>query len=258
MEKVINDVSLDTITKLVTTVYKNVKTDVSFKEALSYVNYLPNLSIDNINMNNTLPGEPKHQEKWFFIVDDAAIDPFVDEKILGIPSIGTPRTKIYVVSGDGNNESYETNTYSNDNVTVEQTDDDYNQELIDQEKSQEEAELEAVEGDEESTETTGEVNDAENAPFTETENNGDIPAINGGSSIQGTQETVPENNNSAPVINEGNAGAVNGEGNIEGNIENQEPIFEGSTENVSTTSEESNTENESLFINEGDMLSGIQ
>lgn len=148
MNKVINDVSIDTIAKLVSSVYKNVKTDVSFTEALSYVNYLPNLSINNLKMN-TLPGEPKRQGKWYFIVDELAVDHFVDENILGVPSIGTTRTKIPVVSGNGYEESYEESYTPSNDTSSEVVEDDYNEALIEQEKEQEEAANENVEGAEE-------------------------------------------------------------------------------------------------------------
>ena len=257
MDKVINDVSLDTITKIVTTIYKNVKTDVSFSEALSYVNYLPNLSVSNLKMN-TLPGEPVHQSKWYFIVDESAVDDFVNENILGIPSIGTPRTKIPVISGDGDNESYDTSDYSNNEVIEQEPDDDYNQELIDQEKSQEEAALEGEEDSGESTEENieviGDPNSIESASGIETENTETSSSTNGESGIGNAPAVVPENDTAyPPTTSEGNV--PESEGSVEST---QEPIFEGGTESVPPTSQEGDMSNEPLFINEGDMLSGMQ
>ena len=250
MDKVINDVSLDTITKLVTTVYKNVKTDVSFTEALSYVNYLPNLSVSNIRMN-TLPGEPVHQEKWFFAVDEAAVDSFVDENLLGIPSIGEGRTKIPVISGNGYSESYETYTPSNNEVDMQEPDDDYNQELIDQEKSQEEAEAQEEQKDQILEESTGTEDTI--TPSGEGENNTLSPSVGDENGTEGIQPVAPENNNNPSVETGGNTSSVNGEGNLE----SQEPLFEGGNESVPPSNRESDTENDTLFINEGDMLSGM-
>lgn len=251
MDKVINNVSLDTITKLVTTVYKNVKTDVSFKEALSYVNYLPNLSVDNIKMN-TLPGEPVHQEKWFFAVDEAAVDSFVDENLLGIPSIGEGRTKIPVVSGNGYSESYETYTPSSNEVETQEPDDDYNQELIDQEKSQEEAEAEEEQKDQIGEETVGTENTT--TPSSEGENNTSSSFGEGESGTEVIQPTVPEDNTNPPFENGGSSSVINGEANVEG----QEPIFDNSVEGGTALDEATNIENEELFINEGDIASVMQ
>ncbi len=85
-DKVINDMPMTKLVEVATAVYKNVKTDIRFKEIMDYVNYIPYLKIDKITFA-TLPGESAQiGNLWYYLVDEQALVGFVDEHFYNILS----------------------------------------------------------------------------------------------------------------------------------------------------------------------------
>ena len=91
-KKVINDVSLGKIIDIVTAIYSNIKTDISFQEALSYINYLPYLSANNIILE-TLPGESMLEDVWYYIVDEDEVLHLVNKQFYGMTSMLEPTSE---------------------------------------------------------------------------------------------------------------------------------------------------------------------
>jgi len=81
-DKVLNDLSVTNIVRIITSVYNNVQTDISLKEAIDYTAYLEPISKRNITMK-TLPGESSREDKWYYIVDENEITTFVNENFYG-------------------------------------------------------------------------------------------------------------------------------------------------------------------------------
>lgn len=75
-KKVLDIHSLSHLTGLISAAYKNITTDISFKEAVSYLPYLNSISADSI-IFQTLPGEPVREERAYFIVDEEAAKSYV-------------------------------------------------------------------------------------------------------------------------------------------------------------------------------------
>lgn len=88
-DKVFNDVSVGKIIDVVTAVYSNIKTDVSFQEMLDYINYLPYLSAKNIVLE-TLPGESRLEEVWYYIVDEEEVVKLVNKQFYGMTTVLHP------------------------------------------------------------------------------------------------------------------------------------------------------------------------
>lgn len=83
-DKVLNDLSLGKIVDLITTVYSNLKTDVSFDEALSYTNYLSHISVDNMELK-TLPGDDAWIDgRSYYLADEDNLTEFVNKEFYGI------------------------------------------------------------------------------------------------------------------------------------------------------------------------------
>ena len=85
-DKVINDVSVEKVVDVLTAIYANIKTDISFNEALNYVQYLPYLSVNNIELK-TLPGESKLEDVWYYIVDEEETMMYVNEAFYGMKPV---------------------------------------------------------------------------------------------------------------------------------------------------------------------------
>ena len=75
-KKVLDIHSLSHLTGLISAAYKNIKTDISFKEAVSYIPYMNSISADSI-IFQTLPGEPVREDRAYFIVDEEAAKDYV-------------------------------------------------------------------------------------------------------------------------------------------------------------------------------------
>lgn len=83
--KVLNDMSLTKIVDVITSIYGNVKTDIGLGEALSYTNYLSYISMDKLKLK-TLPGNDVREDRSYYIVDQDAMMPFINEVFYGIPN----------------------------------------------------------------------------------------------------------------------------------------------------------------------------
>lgn len=81
-DKVLNELSISNIISIITSVYSNIQTDISLKQAIDYTAYLEHISVDNIIMK-TLPGESVEEELWYYIVDEAEVAAFVNENFYG-------------------------------------------------------------------------------------------------------------------------------------------------------------------------------
>ncbi|MBE6023321.1 MAG: LytR family transcriptional regulator [Cellulosilyticum sp.] len=82
-DKLINEVSVGTVIDVLTAIYMNIKTDVSFSEVLEYIQYLPYLSMNNIELT-TLPGQSQLEEVWYYIMDEEEAKRYVDRVFYGI------------------------------------------------------------------------------------------------------------------------------------------------------------------------------
>lgn len=85
-DKVLNDLSVTNIINIITSIYSNVRTDVSLKEAIDYTAYLEHISIGKITMQ-TLPGESVREDKWYYIVDEDEVAAFINENFYGVMPI---------------------------------------------------------------------------------------------------------------------------------------------------------------------------
>lgn len=86
-DKILNDLSVTNIINIITSVYSNVQTDVSLKEAIDYTAYLDHISDGNITMK-TLPGESVREDLWYYIVDEDEVPTFVNENFYGeVPTV---------------------------------------------------------------------------------------------------------------------------------------------------------------------------
>lgn len=81
-DKVLNELSISNIISIITSIYSNVQTDVSLKQAIDYTAYLEHISIGNITMK-TLPGESVREDLWYYIVNEDEIPTFVNENFYG-------------------------------------------------------------------------------------------------------------------------------------------------------------------------------
>ena len=81
-DKILNDLSVTNIINIITSVYSNVQTDVSLKQAIDYTAYLEYISEGNMIMK-TLPGESVREDLWYYIVDEAEVATFVNEHFYG-------------------------------------------------------------------------------------------------------------------------------------------------------------------------------
>ena len=77
-KKVLSIRSIPQITGLISSVYKNIKTDITLTEALSYVAYLKDLSVDKMTFK-TLPGESAREDGlWYFFPDEIETSQYID------------------------------------------------------------------------------------------------------------------------------------------------------------------------------------
>lgn len=77
-EKVINKSTSTDLLKMVTAVYSDLKTDIKLSEAKDYLKYISQFKVDNITFA-TLPGEAVRQDKWYYILDQAEVDAFMQK-----------------------------------------------------------------------------------------------------------------------------------------------------------------------------------
>ena len=68
-KKVLSIKSLKQLTGIITSAYKNVTTDIALAEAISYLSYLNEISLENIRFK-TLPGETVQEDLSYYIVDE--------------------------------------------------------------------------------------------------------------------------------------------------------------------------------------------
>ena len=66
--------------KIANAVYSDIKTDIKFSELKNYMAYATQFQLNNITFA-TLPGEAVREDKWYYILDQAQIDAFM-QKIL--------------------------------------------------------------------------------------------------------------------------------------------------------------------------------
>lgn len=77
-KKVLSIRSIPQITGLISSVYNNIKTDISLTEAFSYAAYLKDLSVDNMTFK-TLPGESAREDGlWYFFPDEIETSQYID------------------------------------------------------------------------------------------------------------------------------------------------------------------------------------
>ena len=81
-DKVLNNLSVSDIISIITSIYSNVQTDVSLKQAIDYTAYLEHISVGNITMK-TLPGESVREDLWYYIVNEDEIPTFLNENFYG-------------------------------------------------------------------------------------------------------------------------------------------------------------------------------
>lgn len=106
-DKVLNDLSIKKVVDVITSIYSNVKTDISLQEALSYTNYLSYLSLDNMSLK-TIPGKSVKEDLWYYEVDEDKIMEFVDEEFYGIVAIIQDQEEESDGQGSSNTDEMET------------------------------------------------------------------------------------------------------------------------------------------------------
>ncbi len=80
-KKVISNKNIDQLKKVATTVFKNLKTDISLNTILNYVPYVINFNIDNLEAEQ-LPGTPKMMnDLWFYKADSAKTKNLINEYV---------------------------------------------------------------------------------------------------------------------------------------------------------------------------------
>ena len=111
-DKVLNDLSLGKIVDLITTVYGNLQTDVSFDEALSYTNYLSHISVDNMGFR-TLPGDDAWIDgRSYYLADEGNLMEFVNEEFYGIGALEDEESLETIDSQASENETESISTES--------------------------------------------------------------------------------------------------------------------------------------------------
>ncbi len=78
--KVINESTPADLLKMATAVYSDLKTDIKLGEVKDYLKYVSQFKAENITFA-TLPGEAVRQDKWYYILDQAEVDAFMQKII---------------------------------------------------------------------------------------------------------------------------------------------------------------------------------
>lgn len=77
-QQLINDATSADLLKMVTAVYSDLKTDIKLGEAKNYLKYISQFKVDKITFE-MLPGEAVRQDKWYYILDQAEVDAFMQK-----------------------------------------------------------------------------------------------------------------------------------------------------------------------------------
>lgn len=64
--------------KIINTVYSDLKTDIKFNELQTYIGYANQFKLSDITFA-TLPGEAVREDKWYYILDQAEVDAFMQK-----------------------------------------------------------------------------------------------------------------------------------------------------------------------------------
>ena len=76
--KVLSSDTLSKLPKIVPIIFSTVKTDMELTEIPQYYSYIKKFDLDQLTFN-IVPGEAAHQDRWYFILDKAAMPAFLDE-----------------------------------------------------------------------------------------------------------------------------------------------------------------------------------
>ena len=64
--------------KIINTVYSDLKTDIKFNELKTYISYANQFKLSDITFA-TLPGEAVREDKWYYVLDQAEVDAFMQK-----------------------------------------------------------------------------------------------------------------------------------------------------------------------------------
>lgn len=106
-EQIINDATPTDLLKMVTAVYSDLKTDIKLSEAKEYLKYISQFKVENITFA-TLPGEAVRQDKWYYILDQAEVDAFM-QKIMYDRDVPIIREEVATPSGKSATSVQESN-----------------------------------------------------------------------------------------------------------------------------------------------------
>ena len=76
--KVLSSSSTSDLLKIITAVYGDLKTDITMGEAKDYLKYVSQFKSENITFA-TLPGEAVREDKWYYILNQAEVDAFMQK-----------------------------------------------------------------------------------------------------------------------------------------------------------------------------------
>lgn len=128
-DKIINDSTPSDLFKIATAVYSDLKTDIKLSEVKDYLKYISQFKVENITFA-TLPGEAVRQDKWYYILDQAEVDAFMQKLMYGrdVPII---REDVTAITGKSATSVQESNSSDWEPQRQEEVYPEYEQEDMD-------------------------------------------------------------------------------------------------------------------------------
>ncbi len=120
-DKVLSGSGAIDLVKIATSVYDDIKTDVQFNELCGYLGLVTKFNTSNIGFH-TLPGESVHEDRWYYVYEQDAVDEFMQE-ILGLK----PK-----IENEVSNEEDSLNTDDSDNDDSDNNEEDNYEEESDE------------------------------------------------------------------------------------------------------------------------------
>lgn len=107
-DKVINKSTPADLLKIATAVYSDLKTDIKLSEVKDYLKYISQFKVENITFA-TLPGKAVRQDKWYYILDQAEVDAFM-QKIMYDRDVPIIREEVTALTGKSATSVQESNS----------------------------------------------------------------------------------------------------------------------------------------------------